>query len=46
MDPQEKEKIAQEKFGKPYAELSTNEQKAVGGTHGGHSNKPAEERKE
>lgn len=31
MDPQEKERIAQEKYGKSYDQLSTNEQKAVGG---------------
>eukprot|EP00195_Chlamydomonas_chlamydogama_P009322 CAMPEP_0202915126 /NCGR_PEP_ID=MMETSP1392-20130828/64881_1 /ASSEMBLY_ACC=CAM_ASM_000868 /TAXON_ID=225041 /ORGANISM="Chlamydomonas chlamydogama, Strain SAG 11-48b" /LENGTH=65 /DNA_ID=CAMNT_0049607027 /DNA_START=92 /DNA_END=289 /DNA_ORIENTATION=+ len=35
MDPQEKEKIAQERYGKSFEELSTNEQKAVGGVKGG-----------
>jgi hypothetical protein len=35
MDPQEKEKIAQEKYGKSFEELSTDEQKAVGGVKGG-----------
>ncbi|GFH19748.1 predicted protein [Haematococcus lacustris] len=53
----EKEQIAQERYGKSFAELSTNEQKAsvvqqagVGGVHGGHVggtiNKSAEERAE
>ncbi|GFH23595.1 hypothetical protein HaLaN_21228, partial [Haematococcus lacustris] len=32
MDPELKEKIAQEKYGKPFAELTTNEQKGVGGS--------------
>jgi len=54
MDMQEKDQIAQERYGKPFAELSTNEQKAVGGVHGGHRggpiggtvNKTPEEREE
>jgi hypothetical protein len=31
MDAESKERIAQEKYGKKYEELSTNEQRAVGG---------------
>ncbi|GFH23576.1 uncharacterized protein HaLaN_21205, partial [Haematococcus lacustris] len=50
MSAEEKEQIAQERYGKSFAELSTNEQKGVGGVHGGHVggtiNKSAEERAE
>lgn len=35
MDQNEKDKIAQEMFGKKYDECDTNEKKAVGGKHGG-----------
>ncbi|PNW82045.1 hypothetical protein CHLRE_06g271500v5 [Chlamydomonas reinhardtii] len=35
MSKEEKDKIAQEYFGKPYDELDTNQQKSVGGHFGG-----------
>ncbi|PNH08854.1 hypothetical protein TSOC_004554 [Tetrabaena socialis] len=35
MSQEDKERIAQEKYGKTYEELDTNEKKAVGGSYGG-----------
>ncbi|KAL6761922.1 hypothetical protein V8C86DRAFT_741677 [Haematococcus lacustris] len=40
MSAEEKEQIAQERYGKSFDELSTNEQKGVGGVHGGHAGGP------
>jgi len=39
MDPSEKERLAQEMYGKSYDQLSTNEQKSVGGKRGGETRK-------
>ncbi|KAL6749933.1 hypothetical protein V8C86DRAFT_3144413 [Haematococcus lacustris] len=39
MDQETKDQVAQEKFGKSFDELETNEQKSVGGTFGGNKRK-------
>lgn len=39
MSENQKEEIAQEKYGKSYEELGTNEKKAVGGVKGGEARK-------
>ncbi|KAF5833606.1 hypothetical protein DUNSADRAFT_10022 [Dunaliella salina] len=39
MDMQKKNEIAHERYGKPYAELTSNEQKSVGGVFGGEKRK-------
>jgi len=35
MTPEEKDRIAQEKYGKPYAELDTSQKRGVGGVYSG-----------